>query len=72
MLVLSRKTGESVYIGNDIKIVVTRVEKNGSVRLAISAPQEITIHREEIYQAIQKEAADSPQKQPWTPSPTEV
>ena len=72
MLVLSRKAGESVYIADNIKIVVTRVEKNGSVRLAISAPQEITIHREEIYQAIQKGAESSSLEQTWTPSQTAI
>lgn len=48
MLILSRKSGESLMIGDDI--VVTVLDANlRQVRIGISAPQEISVHREEIY-----------------------
>jgi len=47
MLVLSRKSGESIFIGDDIEIRVTRVEY-GDVRIAISAPKELLIVRGEL------------------------
>lgn len=54
MLVLARKVGEKLRIGDDIELVVVEV-KGEVVRLGISAPRGITIHREEIYAAIQAE-----------------
>ncbi|VAX20770.1 Carbon storage regulator [hydrothermal vent metagenome] len=54
MLVLTRKPGESVTIGDDIKITVIDV-KGRQVRIGISAPREMTIHREEIYAKIHEE-----------------
>ncbi len=54
MLVLTRKMGESVTIGDDIKISVIDI-KGRQVRLGIEAPKSMTIHREEIYAKIQEE-----------------
>jgi carbon storage regulator len=54
MLVLTRKLGESVTIGDNIKISVIDI-KGRQVRLGIEAPPEMTIHREEIYVRIQEE-----------------
>jgi carbon storage regulator len=54
MLVLTRKLGESVTIGDNIKISVIDI-KGRQVRLGIEAPPEMTIHREEIYARIQEE-----------------
>ncbi|WP_058300364.1 carbon storage regulator CsrA [Gorillibacterium timonense] len=51
MLVLARKKGESIVIGDNIEIVVLDTEGD-SVRLGISAPKEVQIHRQEIYKAI--------------------
>ena len=51
MLVLSRKAEESMYIGHDIKITVLDI-RGGQVRIGITAPQEVKIHREEVYQRI--------------------
>jgi carbon storage regulator len=54
MLILTRKLGESVTIGDDIKITILGV-RGRQVRLGIIAPQKVTIHREEIYFRIQEE-----------------
>ena len=54
MLVLTRKSGESVKIGDEIRIIVMEV-KGRQVRLGVEAPTSISIHREEIYNRIQKE-----------------
>ena len=54
MLVLTRKLGESVTIGDDIKISVIDI-KGRQVRLGIEAPSDMTIHREEVYAKIQEE-----------------
>lgn len=52
MLVLSRRVGEEIVIGENVRVTVVGVE-NRRVKLAISAPQSVTIHREEVYQRIQ-------------------
>lgn len=54
MLVLTRRLGESICINDDIKIVIQSIKGN-QVRIGISAPRDTLIHREEIYQKIQKE-----------------
>ena len=54
MLVLTRKQGESIRIGDDIEIVVTDINK-GSARIGILAPKSMTIYRKEIYERILKE-----------------
>jgi carbon storage regulator len=54
MLVLSRRKDESLMIGDDITIVVVEI-RGDKVRLAIQAPNEIPVHRQEVYQAIQRE-----------------
>lgn len=55
MLVLTRNPGESIIIGNkEVKVIVLGVRGN-QVRIGFEAPPEIIIHREEIYQRIQKE-----------------
>ena len=51
MLVLSRKTDESLLIGDDIKVTVLDI-RGGQVRIGISAPASVKIHREEIYDKI--------------------
>lgn len=54
MLVLTRKKGESVLIGEDIEITVIKTD-DGSVKLAITAPKHITILRKELYKEVQTE-----------------
>lgn len=53
MLVLTRRLGESLIIGQDIKVTILAVRGN-QVRFGIQAPAHIAIHREEVYQRIQK------------------
>ncbi len=54
MLVLTRKSGEGIRIGDDIRIVVVEVKEN-QVKLGIEAPLELAVHRDEIYKKIQQE-----------------
>lgn len=54
MLILSRRVGECVTIGNDIVVKVLEVSGN-QIRLGISAPREVRVLREEIYQAMREE-----------------
>lgn len=54
MLVLSRKVGECIRIGDEIRIRVVEIHR-GHVRLAIEAPREVPVHREEIYLLVQEE-----------------
>ena len=54
MLILTRKIGEAVAIGDDIQISIVEV-KGTQVKLGIQAPKSIEVHREEIYQKIQEE-----------------
>ncbi|ARC53476.1 carbon storage regulator CsrA [Candidatus Riesia pediculischaeffi] len=54
MLILTRKIGETLTIGDEIKITVLGIKGN-QVRVGISAPKSIPVHREEIYQKIQSE-----------------
>ena len=58
MLILSRRVGESIYIGDEIRVVLTSVH-NGQIRVGILAPHDIAVHREEIYNRIQLKKTDS-------------
>ena len=57
MLVLSRRVDESLLIDKDIKITVLDI-KGGQVRLGITAPESIKIHREEVFNRIQEESSE--------------
>ena len=54
MLVLTRKINESIMIGDNIEVVVVSVHGE-QVKIGIKAPREVTVHRREVYEAIQKE-----------------
>ncbi len=54
MLVLTRRPGEAIRIGDDVSISVVEIQGT-QVRLAIDAPREIPVHREEIYEQVREE-----------------
>jgi carbon storage regulator len=56
MLVLTRKCGETIFVGHERRITITVVEIRGeAVRLGIDAPREIPVHRSEVFERIQTE-----------------
>jgi carbon storage regulator len=65
MLVLSRQRDESIMIGDDVEIIIVDV-RGDKVRLGITAPKSVPVHRREIYDAIQREKTDKKEleKQP--------
>jgi carbon storage regulator len=60
MLVLTRKQGEGILIGDDIRITVVEL-KGGGVRLGIDAPREMKVHRQEIVERIKQENKEAAQ-----------
>lgn len=53
MLILTRRVGETLVIGDNVKVEILRV-KGHQVRIGVDAPKDVSVHREEIYKRIQK------------------
>ena len=62
MLILTRRAGETVMVGDDVTVTVLGVKGN-QVRVGINAPKSVAVHREEIYERIKREQQDQ-----WTES----
>jgi carbon storage regulator len=63
MLVLSRQRDETIIIGDDIEITVVDI-RGDKVRLGVSAPKSISVHRKEVYDAIRRENREAAQVKP--------
>ena len=63
MLILTRKPGETIRIGSEIKVQVLEVKGN-QIRIGIDAPRSIAVHRQEIFEQIQRENLDAAKSAP--------
>jgi len=62
MLILTRRVGETLMIGDEVTVTVLGVKGN-QVRLGVNAPKDVAVHREEIYERIKREqSGDAPQE----------
>ncbi len=58
MLILTRRVGETLVIGDDVTVTVLGIKGN-QVRIGVNAPKDVSVHREEIYDRIQREKSGS-------------
>jgi carbon storage regulator len=63
MLILTRRVGETLMIGDEVTVTVLGVKGN-QVRIGVNAPKEVAVHREEIYQRIAKEKEENASVEP--------
>ena len=70
MLILTRRVGETVMIGNDVTVTILGVKGN-QVRVGISAPKNVAVHREEIYERIRREQRGDSQPESHDNEPVE-
>ena len=61
MLILTRRVGETVMIGNEVTVTVLGVKGN-QVRIGVNAPKDVAVHREEIYERIKREQQGDEEK----------
>lgn len=60
MLILTRRVGETLMIGDEISVTVLGVKGN-QVRIGVNAPRDVSVHREEIYERIKQENEENPE-----------
>lgn len=71
MLILTRRVGETIVIGDDVIVTVLGIKGN-QVRIGINAPKDVSVHREEIYQRIQQEKNTTPKQEEAAPAAAPV
>ena len=64
MLILTRKVGDAIVIGEDVTVTVLGVKGN-QVRIGVNAPKSISVHREEVYERIRNEKVNSGIRNPF-------